>query len=236
MNNNIYLHMSKGLIALCSLSVMSGTAFAAGASKTLKITVNETLLQGYTATPPAGWQQVIQYITASAATDTAQQVAAIVSETRTPTVNSILPKPAAITTISVATGATVKKLNLPAGAQVVRADCTFPVGTAFTGCADASYTAAADQALPGRLIVTAVKRTFDSVTSAVRLNSLTYALDHAAPLADQWTLIAQSSQLVVPGLPLSFDVAPSTRKPDQKLYRFERTSATTTNVFEIANK
>lgn len=235
MNRDNCVKLKRGLVALCFLTSTTGTAYAAGVSKTLKITVNETLLQGYTATPPTGWQQVIQYLTASAATVATQQVAAIVSETRFGVTNTILPKAAAITTISLATGAIVKKLVLPVAAQVVRADCTFPNGSAFTGCPGASYTAAADQALPGRLIVTAVKSTFDSVTSIVRFNYLTYALDPAAPLADQWTLIAQNSLVAGPGLLPSLDL-PGTRKPDQKLYLFERASPTTTNVFEVANK
>lgn len=221
--------MNRALILLVML-LAGPSAHAAGVSKTLKITVNETLLQGYTAAPPAGWTQNIFYIAASAASNPAQEVVALIYERTAGPPTTNLPGAAGISAISVSNGRIFRKFNLPVEAQVSRANCTFPNAGKFNACMSAGYTVFPDEALPDRLIVMATVPSFDTVSLSTRYKHLAYVLDTAAPIADRWTKIRQVSDTS------SIQDWFATRLPDRKLYMFDRASATTTQISEVANK
>lgn len=209
------------------------SAFAAGVSQTVKTTVDETQLQGYTATPPAGWTQIVNYTIATPATEPVQKIAAIVFEYgQYPTV---LPQPAAITTIAVDTGAILTKDTFPF--QVKATDCNLPNYSTFPStydaCPNVSFNVFTVAALPNRLLVYAYKSTYKRSTSTFGSIQRLYAFDPAAGAANRWTLLQETSS-AASSFPVSFlSVAGSL---DTNLYLFKRASPTQMQVVQVQNK
>lgn len=209
------------------------SAFAAGVSQTVKTTIDETQLQGYTATPPAGWTQVINYTVATAATEPVQKIAAIVFEYgNAPT----LPQLAGITTIAVDTGAILTKDTLPF--QVKATDCNLPnystFPTTYDACPNVSFNVLTVAALPNRLLIYGYKSTYKRSTSTFGAIQRLYAFDPAAGAANRWTLLQESisdaSSILYQG---SFSGGGA---PDTNLYLFKRASPTQMQVVQVQNK
>jgi hypothetical protein len=234
-----FTSMKRFILILSALIMSTAAVQAAGAKRIPKFTVNETLLQGYTATPPAGWQWIgPQYHVATAKTEPAasQRLAALTVYIGT---NATVPPPAkGLTFISLANGAILSKENLPADFQITAADCNFP-NPSSPGqnnlCQQPPNDARVrlDSALPSRLVFEGTKWIYNTATHTTSLRVFVYVLDPAAPIgnADRWTLIysivpAQNSYFSFGG---GGEVA-------RDLYSFLRTTAVTTQVHQIVNK
>ena len=190
--------MKTSFGALIGAILLCASAQAAGVNKIVRATINETQLQGYTASPPPGWTQRIIYVAANPASNPVQNAVALVYQTSSNATTP--PSPFGISTISLANGAILSKENLPGPLQITRADCNIPNGLA-TRCPSLSIVSIfADAALPSRLIVETVKETFSAGVFGIR--STVYVFDPAALPGggSRWTPI-QTSQGKLDELP-----------------------------------
>lgn len=215
--------MKTRLFAAFAATLIASASNAAGISKKLILTVDETKLHGFTATTSA--QRYVAYAIASDASASEQRVAAIVMWEGALEQGVGLPPPSAITTISVTSGAILTKDFLPASAQLTEADCNSPTRT----CPEMRLFAGArlDKSIPNRLLVDVLKSGFSGVHFTA--TSLTYLFDPAAAGVNRWTLIHKS--------PASadhpkFSVTPS----ETNLYTFVRDTEITTQIFQLSNK
>lgn len=231
--------MNRYAIALCALIMSTEAIQAAGVSKVYRTTVNETTLQGYVASPPAGWTQVINYNVATAATEPVQnQKLAVLSLKSGGSNATYWANPVGLTLISVTNGAILSKENLPLALQLAAADCNFPNYSTNplqnNGCPPYyQLFVRLESTLPGRLIVEAQKAVY--APGSAKTRRFIYALDPAAAIgsADRWTLIIAETTSYPPG-PVTY--LGGGGSVDQLLYFFRRATATTTQVFQIVNK
>jgi hypothetical protein len=154
--------MKKTICVVAGLMISASTVTAA--TKTLKRTIDETQLQGYVATPPAGWaQSKFTYGAATPIGSASPAVYAISNQIilRTPSTPSIPlpavpPPPVGVTLISLSRLGVIKE-NLPDAVQITASDCILSFNGARNLCPNLYTIVRPSAALPGGLLFSMLK-------------------------------------------------------------------------------
>lgn len=149
--------MKKTICVVAGLMFSASTVMAA--TKTLKRTVDETQLQGYVTTPPAGWAQ--SKFTYGAATPIgsaapvvyalSNQITLRTSSTPSIPLPTVPPPPVGVTLISLSRSAMTKE-NLPDAVQITASDCILSYNGAHDLCPNLYTVVRPSAALPGALL------------------------------------------------------------------------------------
>ncbi|ATQ67292.1 MULTISPECIES: hypothetical protein [Methylosinus] len=249
--------MKKTICVVAGLMISASTVLAA--TKTLRRTIDETQLQGYVATPPAGWaQNKFTYGAATPIGSASPAVYAISNQIvlRTPSTPSIPlptvpPPPVGVTLISLSRSSAMIKENLPDAVQITASDCILSYNEAHNLCPNLYTLARPAAALPGGLLFMMLKpvRRGTSFVSKYFL----YVFDPSADGVARWLYIesgiADSSmiQMFVDEYETysSNDVGKheeiklpgqTFQVADPNWYLFERQSPTIMKVYQIAPK
>lgn len=248
--------MKKTLCIVAGL-IISASPAPAGTS-TLKRTIDETQLQGYVATPLAGWAPTrFVYGAATPIGSASPAVFAISNQivlrtSSTPSIPlpTVPPPPVGVTLISLSRMGMIKE-NLPDSVQITASDCILAYYGAHNLCPNLYTIVRPSAALPGGLLFAMLKpvRRGTSYVSKYFL----YVFDPSAEGAARWSYIesgiADSSmiqmfvneyetyssdevgkldEIKLPGQ--TFKVA------DPNWYLFQRQSPTIMKIYQIAPK
>jgi hypothetical protein len=248
--------MKKTLCIAAGLMISASTAPAG--TKTLKRTVDETQLQGYVATPPAGWASTTFIYGAATPIGSANPAVFAISKQASlldiaspnATPPTAPPPPSGLTLISLSRNVLTKE-NLPDAVQVKASDCNLLVYGTPSTCPALYVVARPSAALPGALVVLIMKPVLYKKGTYPKYWE--YVFDPSAVGAERWLLVQDgladaatldllrgdslgnpsgvrvgSSEMNIPGQ--TFKVA------DPNWLLFERQSPTVVQVYQIAPK
>ncbi|ATQ67291.1 MULTISPECIES: hypothetical protein [Methylosinus] len=247
--------MKKTICVVAGLMISASTAPAGTA--TLKRTIDETQLQGYVATPPAGWAPTRFVYGAATPIGSASPAVYAISRQSSlletagsnATPPTAPPPPSGLTLISLSRNVLTKE-NLPDAVQVKASDCNLLVyGTPDT-CPALYVVARPSAALPGALVVMIIKPVLYKKSTSPKYWE--YVFDPSAVGAERWLLVKDgladkaildllgdesidpsgvrvgSSEMNIPGQ--TFKVA------DPNWLLFKRQSPTVVQAYQIAPK
>lgn len=225
--------------AIANTMICALPCHAAGETKKLLFTVDETKVPGYGATLPARWARSFVYGAAAPSWWSPQAI--FVLSVQTPSgVPTVPPTPAAVTLLSLS-NAVLLTDSLPSAVQVVQADCTGQnTGTNVPEiCPQLLVDVAPSKALPGRLVFNISKLFLLPVAGTVPLKKWVYIFDPygAAGSPDRWFL-ADSSVRTVSFGNISGFTGPllSDHPADTNFFIFKRTSGTQMQVYQVTTK
>lgn len=244
----------RNLCLTTALVALSSHAFAAGENMNPLTTVADSTLGGYLSTMPVGWTQMFTFGAGAApATSEAwkQTFFAFNSAVQASmgTYPTTVPPAVQITRIGKAlststTYTVLSKEALPTAAQVASADCKLPNYAAnppvYNVCPSLALTVTPLNAIPGRLLVTAMKQGYVTTSASFTVTQFNYVYDPSATLAaDKWVLIASktiTASLTAPGVTSLLGLLGTYTPADTNVFVFPRPNATSTQIISVVAK
>lgn len=231
--------MKVWFLAAVATALSPSPTHSAGGEKKVVAVVDETQLQGYLTTQPAGWTQKVEYNVATDAGAQEQKIVAVVSGHDDAPFSGAYPR-TAISTISLSSGFILTKDYLPREAQLAPFNCLAPC--LFRPKRGSTVRVRPDKSLPNRLLVFVTNYEESSAPPSQRTVSVahfTYAFDPAAGAVNRWTLLdKRTMSKTFSGFygSLSLPNIFSMTMLDRRLYFFLRSSPTTMQVFQVTSK